>query len=119
MVAALAPAVHAQPRTTIPDVLTNVKVTITDTRITLSRHRVPRGTNARFIISNIGTMTHNFTLGTAKPGQGLPTGFSRTLRPGTQQVILLFLNYRGVLPYFAGLPADRSKPGMKGEFRVA
>lgn len=109
---------HAGPETTAPSVFVNVRVTITNTRIVLSRHNAPRGTYARFIIRNVDTRTHAFTLGTARRGTGRQSGFTRTLRPGTRKILLLFLDYRGRVPYSASLPADRAKPGMRGTFTI-
>lgn len=109
---------RARPETTAPSVFVNVRVTITNSRIVLSRHNAPRGTYARFIIRNLGTRTHAFTLGTARRGTGRQSGFTRTLRPGTRKILLLFLDYRGTIPYSASLPADRAKPGMRGTFTI-
>jgi hypothetical protein len=116
--AVLVSAGYARPETTAPSVFVNVRVTITNTRIALSRHDAPRGTYARFIIRNVGTRTHAFTLGTARRGTGRQSGFTRTLRPGTRKILLLFLDYRGRMSYSASLPADRAKPGMRGTFTI-
>lgn len=106
------------PQTTAPTVFVNVLVTITDKRITLSRHRANRGDEARFIIRNIGAKTHTFSLGSLEHGQGMQTGFSPTLKPKTQRTLLLFLDYRGTVPYKSALPHDRALPGMKGTFTI-
>jgi hypothetical protein len=116
--AMLVPAAHAQPSTTAPTLFVNIGVTITDTRIVLSRHDAPRGTFARFIIRNIGTKPHAFTLGKAKRGTGRQSGFTSTVRPGARKILILFLDYRSRIPYFGSLPADRAKPGMKGTFTI-
>jgi hypothetical protein len=118
VVAPLAPQAYARPETTAPDVIIDIHVTLTNSRIVLSRHNAPRGTYARFTIRNVGTRPHNFTLGKAKRGSGAQSGFSRTLKARHKQILLLFLDYRGPLPYFAGLPADRRKPGMRGVFTI-
>ena len=55
---------------------------------------------------------HTFTLGTTKRGIGIQTGFSRVVKPGESKLLLLFLNYRGVLPYYSAIPADRAKAAM-------
>jgi hypothetical protein len=115
---ALAPAAQARPQTTAPTVFFNINVTLTSSRIVLDKHRAPRGTYARFIIRNVDTRPHNFTLGKARRGTGAQSGFSRTLKPRQKQILLLFLDYRGPIPYLGGLPADRSKPGMKGVFTI-
>jgi hypothetical protein len=109
---------HAGPSTTAPTVFVDIQVTITDARIALDRHTAHRGDEARFIIRNVGTKPHSFTLGSTARGMGVQTGFSRTLKPREQQILLLFLNYRGQLPYRSKLPADRAKPGMRGVFKI-
>jgi hypothetical protein len=116
--AILVPAAHAQSRTTAPTLFVNIRVTITDTRIALSRHNAPRGTYARFIIRNTGTRPHAFTLGTARRGTGRQSGFTRTLQPRSQKILILFLDYRSRIPYFGSLAADRAKPGMRGTFTI-
>jgi hypothetical protein len=122
---ALVPAAHAtartssQPQTTVPDVFVTVHVTITDSRIRLDRYSARRGDEVRFIVRNAGTSSHNFTLGsTSKRGAGRQTGFSRTLKPREQKFILLFLDYRGPLPYRSNMKIDLTKPGMKGTFNI-
>jgi hypothetical protein len=115
---ALVPAARARPQTTAPTVFFNIHVTLTNSRILLDKHSAPRGTYARFIIRNVDTRPHNFTLGKARRGTGAQSGFSRTLKPRQKQILLLFLDYRGPMPYIGGLRADRSKPGMKGVFTV-
>lgn len=112
---ALAQAAQA---TTAPTVFYNIHVTLTNTRIVLDKHSAPRGTYARFIIRNLDTRPHNFTLGKVRRGTGHQSGFSRTLKPRQKQILLLFLDYRGPIPYHGGLSADRSKPGMKGVFTI-
>jgi hypothetical protein len=114
----LATAAQARPQTTAPTVFYDIKVTLTNSRILLDKHSAPRGTYARFIIRNLDTRPHNFTLGKARRGTGAQSGFSRTLKPHEKQILLLFLDYRGSIPYSAGLPSDRSKPGMKGVFTI-
>jgi hypothetical protein len=110
--------VSAQPRTTAPPPVVNVKVTITDARITMHPRRAQRGTVARFILLNLGRKPHTFKLGHERRGTGTQTGFTKTLRPGQQSILIYFLDYRGKLPYVASLPADRSKPGMRGTFTI-
>ena len=120
---AIVPAAHgtgsARPDTTIPDVFLTIHVTMTDSRISLDRRSAGRGDEVRFILRNAGTKTHNFTLGgTQVKGTGRQTGFSATLKAKQQKLILLFLDYRGPVPYHSAIAADRSKPGMKGIFTV-
>ena len=118
---ALVPAAHGSlraPATTAPNVYVNIQVTITDTRITLDRHAANRGDEGRFVIRNVGKKRHNFTVGGAAPGKGVQTGFSATVNPAEQKILLLFFDYRGSLPYRSTIPADRAKPGMKGIFKI-
>jgi uncharacterized membrane protein len=96
----------------------DVRVTITDTRIVLDRHTAPRGVEARFHIRNTGAKAHNFTLSGPKLSSGRRQGFSRTLKPGQQKTVRLFLDVRARQAYFSGLSADRSKPRMRGFFVI-
>jgi hypothetical protein len=116
----LALAVHgsAQPGTTAPPPVASIKVTFTDSRINMSPKRAQRGSVAQFILLNRGTKPHTFKLGHERRGTGTQTGFTKALKPGEQSVHIYFLDYRGKLPYLGSLPADRSKPGMKGFFTI-
>jgi hypothetical protein len=94
---ALVPAAESavQPRTTAPPPVANIKITITDSGIHMSPKIAQRGTIGRFILVNVGKKPHTFVLG-----------------------LILFLDFRGPIPYSGVLPADRNKPRMKGIFRV-
>lgn len=127
VVAAFATTAQAQlrsgqrlARTTAPDSYVNIHVTMSDTKLTLSRHEGPAGSDARFIIRNIGKKPHTFQLGTAKRGLGFQTGFNALVKPGQQKILILYLDYRGAkVPYFEDVHGTRStKPGMKGIFTV-
>lgn len=109
-------AAQGHPLTTRPGLELDVRVTITDTRIVLDRRTAPRGVEARFQIRNVGAKTHNFTLNGPKLSGDRRQGFSRTLKPGQQKAVRLFLDVRARQTYFSGLSADRSKPGMRGVF---
>lgn len=106
------------PRTTAPSIIVKVHVTISDSKIVVSPRHAPRGSDAQFIVRNAGKKVHTFTLGTAKRGTGQQTGFSRVVAPGAQKILLLYLDYRGALPYYSNTPADKTKPGMHGTFVV-
>lgn len=106
---------QAHPLTTRPSLALDVRVTITDMRIVLDRRSAPRGVDARFHIRNAGAKTHNFTLSGPKFGNR-QQGFSRTLKPGQNVNVRLFLEVRARQPYFSRLTADRFKPGMRGTF---
>ena len=110
---------HRLARTTAPDSYVNIHVTMTDTKFTVSRHEGPAGSDARFIIRDIGKKAHAFQLGKAKAGVGFQSGFNATVKPGQQKILILYLDYRGaVVPYFGSMPADRNNAAMKGTFKV-
>jgi len=106
------------PLTTAPDLYVTVNVTMTNTNFVLSVHTAPRGADARFVIHNVSNKPHNFAVGKKNYGVGVQTGFSATLQPGQKKILILFLDIRGKIPYYAGLAADRNKPGMRGEFLI-
>jgi len=109
-------AAWAGPLTTAPTVLVKIHVTVSDSKVTVVPKHAPRGSEAQFIVRNVGKKPHTFMFGGTK--RGVQSGLSRLVRPGEQKLQLLFLNYRGVLPYLSSTPADRNKPGMRGKFTV-
>jgi hypothetical protein len=117
---AIVPAAHssARPETTAPPPVVTIKVMITDSRISMSPKRAQRGAMARFILLNLGKKPHTFKLGHQRHGTGTQTGFTKPLKPSEQSILIFFLDYRGRLPYLSPLPADRSKPAMKGFFTI-
>ena len=117
---ALAPAAQSadQPQTTAPPPVANIKITITDSGISVSPKLAQRGTMGRFILVNRGKKPHTFVLGHERRGTGVQTGFKKALKPSQQSVLILFLDFRGAIPYHSPLPADKSKPRMKGIFRI-
>lgn len=116
-VAAVALAPAAQSTTAPPEVIT-VKITMTDTAFRVSPKSAPRGDIGRFILVNRGKKSHAFALGHTRRGTGSQTGFTRTMKPGQQAVLILFLDYRGLLPYRGTLPHDRNIAAMKGTFKI-
>jgi len=108
----------ARPNTTVPEVFWPVYVTITDARISLNRKTAHRGDEVRFTIRNIGKKLHTFSLGDKKHSLGRQVGFSATLKPREEKVFLLYLDYRGELPYRSTIRADLKKPGMRGIFKI-
>jgi hypothetical protein len=107
-----------QPRTTAPNETVTIKVMISDDAIHMSPKSAPRGDVGRFILVNAGKKPHTFSLGHQRRQTGSQTGFVRSLQPGGQLFVILFLDFRGTLPYRATLPADREKPAMRGIFRI-
>jgi hypothetical protein len=108
----------ARPTTTAPPPIVTIKVMITDSKIAMIPKRAQRGVMAQFILINRGAKPHTFKLGHQRYGTGTQTGFTRSLKPSSQSIFIYYLDYRGKLPYLAPLPADRSKPGMKGIFTI-
>jgi hypothetical protein len=119
-IAALVPAAQslATSATTAPPPVVDVKISITDSRFSVSPKRARRGSLARFILVNLGKEPHAFKLGHERRGTGTQTGFTTAVPAGKQKVSILFLDYRGTLPYSPALPADRAKQGMKGSFTI-
>jgi hypothetical protein len=118
-IALLASAVSsAQPQTTQPSPVVIVKITITDSEISVSPKRAERGSIARFILVNHGKKLHVFRLGYLSGPRAAEAGFTRALRPGAQHILAYFLDYREQLPYSGRLPADRSNPKMRGTFTI-
>ena len=84
----------------------------------MSPNVASRGGTARFILVNVGKKRHVFALGHQRRGSGSQSGFIKSLKPGEQSILILFLDFRGTLPYLGTLPADRLKPAMKGTFKI-
>jgi hypothetical protein len=105
----------ARPQTTAPPPVVNIRVLITDSGVFLSPKKAPRGDYARFILTNAGSKAHTFTIGTTKRGTGAQAGFTKALKPKEQKILLLFLDYRGKVPYFA----DEASSRMKGILTIA
>ena len=117
---ALIPAAQGSisPSTTAPPEVVTIKITITDSAIHMSPKVAPRGGVARFILLNRGTKRHVFALGHQRRQTGSQTGFVKALTPAQQAILILFLDYRGTMPYLGTLPADRVKAAMRGTFKI-
>jgi len=106
----------AAPRTTEPTEWVDIRITITDTRIRLSRTTVERGVVGRFIVRNIGARVHDFTFGDpTSPGGHVTTG---PLKRNGKKTLLAFLDYRGSFPYQSTIKADQNRAGMKGKLTI-
>jgi hypothetical protein len=106
----------ARPQTTNPGTYETVKVTITDSATTVRPNVSARGVTAVFIITNRGKKTHTWVIGDTTRGPGKTIGFSRTLKPEQQRTVVLFLDFRGRLPYY--IPDASRKPTMRGAFII-
>lgn len=84
--------------TNVPAIFT-VKVTLTDSRIAMSPNHAVRGSTITFVLVNRGKKTHTFVIGDVKRGTGHGQGFAQVLRPNQQFSKVMFLDYRGVLPF--------------------
>ena len=102
----------------MPEVFLPIYATITDSRISLNRKTAHRGDKVRFTIRNTGKSVHTFSLGDKRHSLGRQVGFSATVKPREEKVFLLYLDYRGELPYCSAIKADLKKPGMRGIFRI-
>jgi hypothetical protein len=103
--------------TTGPALYYTIHVTITDTKIKMSRQDLPRTYSARFDIRNVGTKSHSFTLSSKLNGKA--TVVSRTLKPKTHAVAYFVQSgERGVLRFYSLVPSDAAKKGMQGVFTI-
>jgi hypothetical protein len=106
----------ANPQTTAPVEFVSIHVTISDARIVLSRSSAPRGHYGRFVVRNVGKTIHSFTIGKqAARRTAARRGFTLTVKPRRQKILLLYLDYRGKLPYYA----DLKRSGATGIFTIS
>jgi len=106
----------ARPQTTNAPAILTIKVTITDRSITVRPSAAPRGTSATFILTNRGTKTQKWVLGNATRGVGKKIGFVSVLAPDQQKNVVMFLDYRGQLPYSASQLGGHTT--LTGSFRI-
>jgi hypothetical protein len=92
------PAASA-PRTTNAPAIFTVKVTISEARIAMTPTHAARGSTVTFILTNRGKKTRTFVIGDVKRGAGYGQGFAQTLRPNQQFTKVMFLDYRGTMPF--------------------
>lgn len=112
--AALAAAGSASGTTNVPAIFT-VKVTIRDASISMTPNHAVRGSTITFVLVNRGTKTHTFVIGDPKRGTGHGLGFKQTLKPNQQFTKVMFLDYRGVMPFTTQVG---SKVLARGSFRI-
>ena len=80
--------------------------------------RAQRGVMAQFILINRGAKPHTFKLGHERRGTRRRPASPRLSSRAQQSILIYYLDYRGKLPYLSSLPADRTKPGMRGIFTI-
>ncbi|MCW2977124.1 MAG: hypothetical protein JWM06_2405 [Actinomycetia bacterium] len=107
----------AHPQTTNAPAILTIKVTITDKSITVRPNAAPRGTSATFILTNRGTKTQKWVLGHTTRGAGKTSGFASVLAPDQQKNVVMFLDYRGSLPYSAS-QLGGGKTVLTGSFKI-
>ena len=110
----VSPAFGRSQTTNQPAIFT-VKVTITDTGIVMSPRHAVRGSTVTFILTNRGRKTHTFVIGDVKRGPGYGQGFKQVLRPDQQFTKVMYLDYRGVLPFFS---RSGTATIARGSFRI-
>jgi hypothetical protein len=96
---AVAASASARTDTTNAPAFLTIKVTITDSAVTVKPSTALRGTNAIFILTNRGKSTQKWVLGNATRGVGKTSGFASVLAPDQQKNVVMYLDYRGQLPY--------------------
>jgi hypothetical protein len=106
----------ARPQTTNAPAFLTVKVTITDTSVTVKPNAAPRGSNAIFILTNRGKTTQKWILGTETRGVGKKSGFSTVLAPDQQKNVVMYLDYRGRLPYSTTKVGGKKQ--VHGSFKI-
>ena len=97
--AALTAAGSATGTTNVPAIFT-VKVIVTDRAISMTPGHAVRGSTVTFVLTNRGKKTHTFQIGNASRGTGLGQGFRQILKPNGQYTKVMFLDYRGVMPFY-------------------
>jgi hypothetical protein len=108
VVAAIAVALVPQASaTTAPAVQVTIRVTVSDSGITMSKKTAMRGWAAHFVVRNTGTKTYSVDIG------GLLTG---PIAPGGKKTVSASLEERGTYPYKVVVPRPTSR--HRGIFRV-
>ena len=97
---AVAGSAAGRPATTNVPAIFTVKVTINNTgKIAMVPTHAVRGSTITFILTNRGTKKRTFVIGDAKRGIGKGQGFQQTLKPNGQYTKVMFLGYRGTMPF--------------------
>ncbi len=111
----LASTGSASRSTTSPGAYFTVRVTITDTSVSLSPTHAPRGSTAIFLVNNFSTATRVVAIGDATLKAHRGTGFAVKLARNEQKRVLVYLAYRGPLPCSI---TSAGKTKVVGVFRV-
>lgn len=111
----LASTGSASRATTSPGQYFTIRVTITNSSMTLSPTHAPRGSTAIFLVNNFSTSSRVVALGDATLKTHRGTGFAVKLARNEQKRLLVYLAYRGPLPCSL-ISAGKTK--LIGVFRV-
>ena len=95
----VAGSASGRPQTTNAPAIFTAKVTIRDAGLTLTPNHAVRGSTITFILTNRGKKTHTFVIGDATRGAGKGQGFKQVLKPNQQFTKVMFLDYRGTMPF--------------------
>jgi hypothetical protein len=106
----------SQPQTTNSPELVTIRVTVTDKAITMQPKIAARGSTAIFLFANHTTKAHTLVIGDTQRGAGKKIGFLTKIPPNGQQRVVMFLDYRGTLPY--GSVNVPNKPAFRGFFKI-
>lgn len=106
-IALMAAAVPAATATTQPAVQVIIKVTVSDSSISMSRYSARRGWGAHFVIRNVGKKPHSVDIGGLR---------SAAIAPGRRATIKASLETRGRYPFKVVLNGSGTKHA--GVFRV-
>ncbi len=109
-----APGLARRETTNAPAIVT-IRVTVTDDGVTMKPRRALRGSTAIFLLANHATRPHEFVIGDIERGVGKKIGFTVKLGPNGQERIVMFLDYRGLLPYGT---VGKKTAAHKGVFRI-
>lgn len=118
LIAAAAPAAQSRSQTTTPTLYIPIHVTLNGARVTLAPRNVPRGAAARFIMVNLGATPVTFTVGARTPGLTTPFGFTTVVDPHHQEIKILYLATRGIVPYYEGHSLSKAAGAAKGTLLV-
>jgi hypothetical protein len=112
------PAAEARIETTAPTLYITIHVTLNGPKVTLTPRNVPRGAAARFIMVNVGAAPVTFTVGARTPGLTTPFGFTTVVDAHHQQIKILYLATRGVVPFYEGRSLSKAAGEAKGKLLV-
>lgn len=69
-------------------------------------------------MTNRGTTSVMFSVGTKSPGLNDLFGFRTTLKPGAHRTLLLYLSRRGRVPYYVGDSYGAAASTKKGQLVI-